>query len=254
MRNARFRILAVGISLALMAACESAAPSTPAPPFSTVTPQDKADGRAGGLVIKRAGVQLLESYPVQVRLAVEGTLPTPCYGLQYQVSEPDKDGRIDVSLHAVPGEEEYCDQVITPFEETIPIGSFAQGALTVWLNGEQVDEFDLGGAMSPSTPGKGAVGPVFVERTGLLMMESDPVQVVLTVEGHVPTPCHELRWQVSKPDSAGRIEVEMFSISDPDTLCIQVLEAFMERIPLGSFESGSFSVWLNGVHVGDFEL
>jgi hypothetical protein len=46
----------------------------------------------------------------------------------------------------------------------------------------------------------------------------------------------------------------MVSIADPEALCVQVLEAFEVRIPLGSYVSGAFSVWLNGDQVADFEL
>lgn len=254
MRKLAYRSLILGLALTLVAGCGPAGPSASVSPTPAVTPQETTHPSTGGLVVEHAGIELQESYPVQARLVVQGTLPTPCHQLEYRVSAPAEDGRIDISLVALPGVEESCDQVITPFEETIPIGNFTQGAFTVWLNGERVDEFHLGGPTPDSISGAGAEGPVYVERTDLLMMESFPVQVVLIVEGQKPTPCHDLRWDVSEPDSDGRIEVELSSSVDPDVMCVQILEAFEARIPIGSFESGSFGVWLNGEHVGDFEL
>jgi hypothetical protein len=36
--------------------------------------------------------------------------------------------------------------------------------------------------------------------------------------------------------------------------CIQALEPFEVSIPLGSYTTGSFSVWLNGERVGEIRL
>ncbi|HEU4750416.1 MAG TPA: hypothetical protein VFT54_05100, partial [Acidimicrobiia bacterium] len=50
-------------------------------------------------------------------------------------------------------------------------------------------------APTPSTIPDDA-GPVFVETTDILLMESFPVQVVLRVTGNLPTPCHQAVWEV----------------------------------------------------------
>jgi hypothetical protein len=252
MRTLVPRTMVAAITMMLLTACESALPSTPLAP--TGSQVDKDDGNTGGLVVEGTQIQLLESYPVQVRLVVEGTLPTPCHGLEYQVSEPTDEGHIDVTLRAIPGDQAFCDQVITPFEEIIPVGKFTEGAFIVWLNGERVQEFNLGASAPTPSSGEGVEGLVYVDRADILMLESFPVQVELVVEGNKPTPCHELRWEVSDPDATGRIDVKLSSTIPPDVMCVQVLEAFEAHIPLGSFETGSFSVWLNGERVGEFEL
>lgn len=246
---------ALALTIALLTACSvvNPIPEPSEPPGPTLIPS--GDDPLDGLIIDRAGLQLLESYPVQVRLVVEGSLPTPCHRLVWDVLKPDADRRIEVTLQAAPpGEGETCAQVLTPFEEAIPLGSFTEGAFAVWLNGERVEAFDLGTAIPSPEPARGVEGPVYVEDTDLLLMESYPVQVALLVSGNLPTPCHELRWEVSDADPSGRIVVEMVSIADAETLCVQVLEPFEERIPLGSYESGAFSVWLNGEQVADFDL
>jgi hypothetical protein len=70
----------------------------------------------------------------------------------------------------------------------------------------------------------------------------------------LPTPCHALKWEVVDPDPDGRIEVVLYSLADPELACIQVLEPFETSIPLGAFESGSYTVYLNGEGVGEIEL
>ena len=109
---------------------------------------------------------------------------------------------------------------------------------------------------SPTTIPGGTVpadaSPVFVDSTDILLLESFPVQVVMRVTGNLPTPCHELVWEVEDDGSA--ISVTLASVTDPDMSCIQVLEPFEISIPLGSFESGAREVLLNGEHVGDFSI
>jgi hypothetical protein len=95
-------------------------------------------------------------------------------------------------------------------------------------------------------------GPVFVDLTDIILMESFPVQVVLRVGGSLPTPCHRPVWEVN--DDGSTIAVRLGSVSDPAEICVQVLEPFEISIPLGSFESGSRTVTLNGDPIGDFEI
>jgi len=95
-------------------------------------------------------------------------------------------------------------------------------------------------------------GEVSITSQELLIMESYPLQVVLLIEGTLPTPCHRLRVEVSEPDIQNFIAVEAYSLVDPDQNCIQVLEPFDENIPLGSYPDGSYTVTLNGEEVGEF--
>ncbi|HKX75219.1 MAG TPA: hypothetical protein VJR05_07500 [Acidimicrobiia bacterium] len=95
-------------------------------------------------------------------------------------------------------------------------------------------------------------GPVFVDSTDIILMESFPVQVVLRVTGNLPTPCHRLAYEVE--DDGTTIAARLASVAEADAVCAQVLEPFEFSIPLGDFESGSRQVTLNGQPVGDFEV
>jgi len=97
-------------------------------------------------------------------------------------------------------------------------------------------------------------GNVFIEESGIVLLESYPVQVKLQLVGNLPTPCHELRAVVSLSEDGEGVEVELYSLSDPDLMCTQVLEPFSASIPLGNYTEGSFTVWVNGEKFGDFEL
>jgi hypothetical protein len=91
---------------------------------------------------------------------------------------------------------------------------------------------------------------VEIEKTDILILESFPPQYVLHLEGWKGNPCQQLRVIVSEPDDQNRIEVEVYTVMDPDEICIQVLENLDINIPLGSFESGEYSVWVNAIEAG----
>ena len=96
-------------------------------------------------------------------------------------------------------------------------------------------------------------GQVFVDETQLLVMESFPPQYLLQVSGSLPTPCHSVRASISEPNAQNQINVEVFSLVDPNLTCVQVLEPFQTGINLGSLPQGSYTVLLNGEQVAEIE-
>lgn len=80
------------------------------------------------------------------------------------------------------------------------------------------------------------------------------MQVELVIYGNLPDPCHQLRVAVLSPDADGQILVNAYSVSDPETMCIQVIEPFQTSIPLADLVSGDYSVILNGVEVAEFTI
>lgn len=108
---------------------------------------------------------------------------------------------------------------------------------------------------NPYEPGKGDEsmqrGEVFIDSQGVHAIESDPLAYELVVSGSLPTPCHELRVVVNLPDEQNRMDVTIFSLVDPAAICIQMLESFEATIPLGTYPSGAYTVWVNGEEVGE---
>jgi hypothetical protein len=96
-------------------------------------------------------------------------------------------------------------------------------------------------------------GEAFINQSQILVLESFPPQFELLVEGALPTPCHELRVEISDPDEQNRIYVEVYSLSKPGEICVQVLESFDENVPLKGFPSGEYSVWVNGEEIGEIK-
>lgn len=96
-------------------------------------------------------------------------------------------------------------------------------------------------------------GNVFIEESGLMIRESYPPQISLSLSGNLPTPCHQLRVQVSEPDQDNKINVDVYTVVDPNIMCTQVLKPFSENVNLGTFPAGHYSVWVNGESVGEFD-
>lgn len=96
---------------------------------------------AGPFFVDSTDILLMESFPVQVALRVNGNLPTPCHQAVWDVED---DGEaIHVTLATVAADDEVCTQVLVPTELSVPLGSFESGARTVILNGEEVGDFRI---------------------------------------------------------------------------------------------------------------
>ncbi|MBI3241054.1 MAG: hypothetical protein HYZ49_02020 [Chloroflexi bacterium] len=112
------------------------------------------------------------------------------------------------------------------------------------------------GAESPFAPRSGDEAlqrsPVFIDSNELLQLESFPVQIVVHLTGSLPSPCHELRVKVSGPDGQNQIQLDVYSLADPYAVCAAMTQPFEESIPLGSFPTGAYTVWVNGEKVGEF--
>jgi hypothetical protein len=94
---------------------------------------------------------------------------------------------------------------------------------------------------------------MFIDHSELLIMESYPIQISLALQGSLPTPCNQLRVIASPPDEQNRIQVDVYSVIDPDQVCTQVLEPFEVNVGLGSFQAGHYTVWVNGESAGEFD-
>ena len=92
-----------------------------------------------------------------------------------------------------------------------------------------------------------------IENSSLLVRESMPVQVSVTLDGNLSDPCHQLRVVVSQPNAQREINLDVYSVFDPNMMCIMVIKPFEVTIPLGSFIGGHFTVFINGQRLGEFD-
>lgn len=95
-------------------------------------------------------------------------------------------------------------------------------------------------------------GEVFLDSTDLLTLESYPPQFMLTLRGNLPTPCHKLRIAAEPPDTTNKVVLDVYSVSNPGEICVQVLQPFEVNFPLGSYPAGKYTLWVNGKMVAEF--
>lgn len=112
-------------------------------------------------------------------------------------------------------------------------------------------------AVNPLSPKPGDKtlirGNLFINEASLVIRESDPPQISLSIGGDLPTPCHQLRLEISSPGQENKIVIEAYSVVDPNMMCTQVIKSFQEYIDLGTFPDGHYSVWVNGELAGEFD-
>jgi hypothetical protein len=94
---------------------------------------------------------------------------------------------------------------------------------------------------------------VYLDSVDLLTMESFPLQFSLVFKGNLPTPCHHLRIAANQPDNENKIVLDVYSVLEPNTSCIEVLEPFEVNFPLGDYPQGQYTVWVNGDQVAEFD-
>lgn len=92
-----------------------------------------------------------------------------------------------------------------------------------------------------------------VANSDLLTLETYPLRFNLVLRGSLPTPCHQLRAVVNAPDAENKINIEAYSVVDPETVCAQVIEPFETTVGLGSFPAGHYTVLVNGEQVAEFD-
>ena len=113
----------------------------PGPVGSIPEPRPPIDGNISGEVsITSADLLILESYPIQVNLQVEGEKPTPCHEIFWTVE--DNGERIEITMISQVNSDQTCAQVIEPFMISVPLGSWAEESRDVFLNGDSVGSFD----------------------------------------------------------------------------------------------------------------
>jgi hypothetical protein len=126
---------------------EEPAPNPPAftaPQPSGYEPQAGDEQLTRGEVFIEPGdsqLLVMESFPVQVTLALSGNLPDPCHALRVVVSSPDEQNRVYVEVYSMADPGQICTAVLEPFNAQVPLGSFAGGEYQVYINGELFGTF-----------------------------------------------------------------------------------------------------------------
>jgi hypothetical protein len=232
-------------------------PGTPAIPPSDYEPQPGDESlKRGQVFLDLASSRIISTAtePGQVSVILQGNLPDPCHLLRVVVTPPYENRVIQLEAYSLLKPGGACITVLEPFTATIPLGNYPGSLYVVIVNGEKLGEF---GTSYDPQPGDASLkrDKVFMdmENSSLLIMESYPIQVRASLVGSLSDPCHQLRIVVTPAEAVNQINLEVYSVFDPNKACITVIQPFNVSIPLGSYKDGHFSVYVNGELLGEFD-
>ena len=112
---------------------------TPEPDMPSIS---AGSANRSNVYLNEISLVIRESYPIQVAVFLSGNLPTPCHELHADIQPPDDENRIYVDVYTTVDPNLMCIQVLQALDTTIELGTFPSGHYTVWVNGEQIGEFD----------------------------------------------------------------------------------------------------------------
>ena len=98
-------------------------------------------------------------------------------------------------------------------------------------------------------------GDITVDSSSVLLAKSQPPQVMVNFAYFQPTPCYQLRVEVSGPDGQNQISLKANAVAEKDKPCtLMALATPLEAgLNLGSFPGGHYTVTLNGDQIGEFD-
>ena len=97
----------------------------------------------GNSTVEKIEIQILESFPVQVNVIVEGYLPDNCTEID-RIMEIRDENTFFINIKTKRPADVFCTQVIRPFEETITldVDGLKAGVYEVNVN-STIDSFEL---------------------------------------------------------------------------------------------------------------
>jgi hypothetical protein len=117
-------------------------PSIPPSGYEPQPDDDKLTRDQVFLEMENSQVVISESLPAQVSLILNGNLSDPCHQLRVVVIPNNSKKTINLVVYSIYNPKVACITVLKPFSATIPLGSYAGGHYTVYVNGQLLGGFD----------------------------------------------------------------------------------------------------------------
>lgn len=150
-----------------------------------------------------------------------------------------------------------CQSAGTPTSAATLSGSAPQ-AETDYPAAEQqaLQSADLSGAYPVMAGDENkASGNFFADRFELRANATDPTKTDLFAVGSLPTPCNEIRAFVNPPNENQEIFVVVYSVTDKDKICTQVIQPYEGVVTtLTGFQAGTYTVIANDQPVGEVTI
>jgi inhibitor of cysteine peptidase len=272
-----FKILSsLIVVLILVAACappvSEPLPTEPVVPTEPEPAEPKPEPQKDTLVrdlapIDDVQVMLLESFPVQVNVAIRGYLPDACTEIEH-VKQDASGNTFKITIGTVRPKELACADVIEPFEEVVSLDvlGLKAGVYTVDVNGvTQTFELQMDNeppreddasdtSTSPGAdPGKAdeanmQIGIAPVEKVQAVVVSTDPLRVEATVVGYLPDGCTELG-DMTQEWEGDTLYVTLTTKRPAGMACITMITPFEQVIPIdvSGITAGTYTIQVNDI-------
>lgn len=213
------------------------------------------------ITIKQAQIAGLAG---QLALSVRGFIPDGCMA-PVNVEIATSDQTITVDIFRMLPADAVCPQVVTAYIELIDLPpTIGPGTYTVRVN-DVVFEATVPESGVPPVDRRPTLGPPQLDVTPIpkpdgdallrsdpiimdvqvMVLESYPMQLVLTVTGQFRDGC-TLPVQVEQQRDGNTVTVALYRLKAADMLCPDVMQPFEQTVRLeGGFESGTYTIRVN---------
>jgi hypothetical protein len=98
-------------------------------------------------------------------------------------------------------------------------------------------------------------GDITVDSASVFMAKSQPPQLMVDFAYFQPTPCYQLRVEVSNPNDQNQIELKAYAVAEKDKPCalMALSTPLQASLNLGSLPKGHYTAVLNGNQIGEFD-
>lgn len=218
-----------------------------------VEPEEPSNGEyeyGQNAAVDSLEVVLLESFPLQARAVISGTLPDGCTEL-HEVSVERQGLRFNITLTTRrPTGDVACTEALVPFEETVDldIQGLEPGTYTVIAQDQQTTfTLDVENALPQQGEDiKFSIGSTAtIESLDVQIMESFPVQVNVVLTGYLPDGCTEI-YEINAPKEDQTFTIQVLTRRPVDLACTMAIVPFEEIVSLDveGLPAGDYTVEL----------
>ncbi len=93
----------------------------------------------------------------------------------------------------------------------------------------------------------------YLESHELQTISMFPPEYLLVLKGTLPTPCHALRVQITPSEETNTLAINVYSVTDPNAVCTQVLQPFNAEVPIRNLIPVRYKVFLNGEQIAEID-
>ncbi len=246
------------LAVAACSAAPTALPPGQAAPTHTPTAQDApthtpmaAQDKTGQAHVESVEILVLESFPVQIRALVKGSLPDSCTTID-QIVQTREGNAFRVSITTVRATGKACAQSLVPFEEIIPLQvvGLQAGDYTVTVN-DVSTTFQLSAdnvAQTQPEPGRVIVDEAAVSSVEVGPVPGDALLLTIVVRGNLPDGCTKIA-RVTHAVEGHELRITVTTERPADLMCTEALVPFEQAIPIqiATLPTSTIAVIANGV-------